>query len=61
MRALLEPSYHLTGRPATSRTPPAKASRRPVSGDAGSQSACKAACDAFAGGVLEVAGLPVKW
>ncbi len=27
----------------------------------GSQSACKAACDAFTGGVLEVAGLPLKW
>ncbi|MFZ5826556.1 MAG: ethanolamine utilization microcompartment protein EutL [Bacillota bacterium] len=27
----------------------------------GSQSACKAACDAFAQGVLEVAGRPIKW
>lgn len=27
----------------------------------GSQSACKAACDAFADGVLEVAGFPLKW
>lgn len=27
----------------------------------GSQSACKAACDAFAQGVLEVANRPIKW